>query len=49
MFSPEEFPYYNSKSDFDWEQIINLMYHRQSKELAKKLLKQQKLNNSTLI
>lgn len=40
MFSPEEFPYYNSNPNFNWHQIIDLIYDEYAKELAKKLLKQ---------
>jgi hypothetical protein len=26
MFSPEEFPYYNSRADFDWNKILDLIF-----------------------
>ena len=45
MFSPEEFPHYNSKQNFNWHQIISLIYDDYAKELAKKLLKQ-RIKNS---
>jgi len=38
MFSPEEFPHYNSKPNFEWNQIVDLIYHEHSRTLAKKLL-----------
>jgi hypothetical protein len=40
MFSPEEFPYYNSIADFDWNKIVNLIYSEHMRQLAKKILKQ---------
>jgi hypothetical protein len=42
MFSPEEFPHYNSKPNFDWNKIIDLIYHEHARDLAKKLLQQRK-------
>ena len=46
MFSPEEFSHYNSKPDFDWNQIVDLIYHEHARDLAKKLL-QQRLTEKT--
>ena len=46
MFSPEEFPHYNSKPNFNWKQIISLIYDEYARELAKKLLKQRIKNDS---
>lgn len=43
MFSPEEFPYYDSNPNFDWNQIISLIYHEHAKDLANKLLEQRKI------
>ncbi len=40
MFSPEEFMHYNSKPNFDWNQILDLIYHEHARTLAKKLLQQ---------
>ena len=40
MFSPEEFPYYNSTADFDWNKIVNLIYSEHIRQLAKKMLQQ---------
>lgn len=40
MFSPEEFPYYNSIADFDWNKIVNLIYSEHIRQLAKEMLKQ---------
>jgi hypothetical protein len=42
MFSPEEFPYYNSTADFDWDKIVNLMYSERMRQLAKEMLKQRR-------
>ena len=39
MFSPEEFPYYNSIPDFDWNKIVNLIYSEHMHQFAKKMLK----------
>ena len=43
MFSPEEFPYYNSNPNFDWNKIIDLIYSEHAKDLAKELLKEEEL------
>ena len=40
MFSPEEFPHYNSIADFDWNKIVNLIYSEHMCQLAKQMLKQ---------
>lgn len=40
MFSPEEFSHYDAKPDFDWTQIVDLIYHEHARGLANKLLKQ---------
>jgi hypothetical protein len=40
MFSSEEFPYYNSKPNFDWDKIVNLIYSEHMRQLAKEMLKQ---------
>ena len=42
MFSKEEFSHYNSKKDFDWNNIINLIYSEKGKRLAKEWLAQRK-------
>jgi hypothetical protein len=42
MFSPEEFSHYNSRADFNWEEIVNLIYSEHAKRLAKELLKQRR-------
>jgi hypothetical protein len=42
MFSPEEFPYYNSRAEFDWDKIVGLIYSEYVKRLAKELLKQRR-------
>jgi hypothetical protein len=43
MFSPQEFPHYNSKPNFNWNEIVELIYHEHAKNLAKQFL-QQRLN-----
>ena len=47
MFSPEEYPYYNKREDFDWDKIVNLIYTKKGQELAKKSLKQRKKEQTT--
>ena len=42
MFSPEEFPYYNSQAGFDWEKIVDLIYSEHMRRLAKETLKQRR-------
>jgi hypothetical protein len=38
MLSPEEFPYYDSIPNFNWEKIIDLIYSEKIRNLAKELL-----------
>lgn len=42
MFSKEEYPYYNSKTGFDWNKIVDLIYSPDGKDLAQKWLAQRK-------
>lgn len=42
MFSPEEFPIYDSRPNFDWEKIVDLLYSEKAKSLAKELLQQRR-------
>ena len=42
MFSPEEFPHYNSKPNFNWNEIVDLIYHGHARDLAKKLRQQRR-------
>ena len=42
MFSPEEFSHYNSKPNFDWNAIVDLIYSENGRDLARKLLQQRK-------
>ncbi|PVX24456.1 MAG: hypothetical protein CW716_10045 [Candidatus Bathyarchaeum sp.] len=42
MFSPEEFPHYNSKPNFDWNTIVDLIYSEHARDLARKMLQQRK-------
>lgn len=44
MFSNEEFSYYDSQSGFDWNQIINLIYHKHARLLAKEFLEKRREN-----
>jgi hypothetical protein len=48
MFSPEEFPYYNSRAGFDWDKIVNLIYSERAKLLAKKLLEKRRSEKNRL-
>jgi len=47
MFSPEEFPHYNSKPNFDWNTIVDLIYSENGRDLARKLLQQRKSETTT--
>ena len=47
MFSPEEFPHYNSKPNFDWNTIVDLIYSEHGRDLARKLLQQRKSETTT--
>lgn len=38
MFTPEEYPCYNSREGFDWNKIVNLIYSEKGKALAKAAL-----------
>jgi hypothetical protein len=42
MFSPEEFLHYNSKPNFNWNEIVELIYSEYARDLAKKLLQQRR-------
>jgi hypothetical protein len=42
MFSSEEFAYYNSTVDFDWNKIVNLIYSKHIRHLAKEMLNQRR-------
>ena len=35
MFTQEEYPTYNSREDFNWNKIINLIYTEKEQDLAK--------------
>jgi hypothetical protein len=47
MFSPEEFSHYNSKPNFDWNTIVDLIYSEHGRDLARKLLQQRKSETTT--
>lgn len=42
MFSPEEYPYYNAREDFDWEKTVALIYSEKGRALAKEQLAQRR-------
>jgi hypothetical protein len=42
MFSPEEFPHYSSHPNFDWNNIVDLIYSEHCRDLAKDLLRQRR-------
>jgi hypothetical protein len=44
MFSQEEYPTYNSQKGFDWNKILNLIYKKNGRDLAKKQLEQRRKN-----
>jgi hypothetical protein len=46
MFSMEEFPYYNSNPNFDWDHIVDLIYHKHIQDLAQQLLQQRRADTS---
>jgi hypothetical protein len=45
MFSPEEYPIYDGREGFDWDEIVNLIYTQKGKDLACKALKQRRRAN----
>jgi hypothetical protein len=47
MFSPEEFPGYNSRPDFDWERTISLLYSEKARTLAGEMLRQRRTEQHT--
>ena len=42
MFTPEEYPTYNSHDVFDWNKIIKLIYSKKGRKLAKEMLAQRR-------
>ena len=42
MFSAEEFPWYDSRPDFDWNKMVDLFYSEKAKSLARKMLRQRR-------
>jgi len=42
MFSQAEYPFYNALEGFDWNNIVNLIYSKKGREIAKKQLVQRK-------
>ena len=46
MFSPEEYPHYNSRKGFDWNKIVDLIYSKQGKQLAQESLVQRRKEQS---
>ena len=47
MFSQEEYPTYNSQKGFDWDKILNLIYTKNGRDLAKKQLEQRRKEQTT--
>jgi hypothetical protein len=48
MFSPQEYSYYVAGEGFDWDKIVNLMYTKKGRKLAKKFLAQRRKEQNTL-
>lgn len=46
MFSPEEFPHYNSHPNFDWKKIVDLIYTGHCRDLAKELLRRRSIEET---
>jgi len=42
MFSLEEFPHYDSRADFDWTKIVDLIYSGSLKSLAREQLRRRR-------
>jgi hypothetical protein len=42
MFSPEEFPGYDARPDFDWNKIVSLLYSEKAKTVATEMLRQRR-------
>jgi len=49
MFSKEEYLYYNSRRDFDWNKIVALIYSKEAKKLAEGLLAQRRKEENKVI
>ncbi len=47
MFSPEEFPYYDARPNFDWNKIVDLIYSRKGKNLAEKMFHERRKEKMT--
>jgi hypothetical protein len=47
MFSREEYPTYNSQKGFDWNKILNLIYTKNGRDIAKKQLEQRRKEQTT--
>jgi hypothetical protein len=48
MFSQEEYPTYNSQKGFDWNKILNLIYTKKGRDIAKKQLAQRRKEQTTV-
>jgi hypothetical protein len=42
MFTPQEYPTYNSREGFDWDKIVSLIYTEKGRTLAKEMLAQRR-------
>ena len=47
MFSPEEFPIYDARPNFDWDKIVGLIYTEKGRKLAKNMLSQRRKKTAT--
>ena len=45
MFSPQEYPYYNTRKEFNWNKVVDFIYSEKGKDLAKKALSQRRKEN----
>ena len=45
MFSPQEYPYYNARKEFDWNKVVDFIYSEKGKDSAKKALSQRRKEN----
>ena len=48
MFSPEEFPGYDSREGFDWKKIVGLLYSEKAKTLAREMLRQRRKEKASV-
>jgi hypothetical protein len=46
MFTPEEYPTYNSREGFDWDKIVSLIYTAKGRDLARKALEKRRAESN---